>query len=136
MTTTQEIIVQFSQNLGKLFFAIAAADKTVEPAEMDKLKALVHDKWIHLEEFKNTPYQNAAFKIISTFNWLNLDGEYDSDKCFKEFLSFKHKHESLFSKPIKNLIMQTADAIASSFANKNKSELIILAKLHLEFKKT
>ncbi|AXT20376.1 hypothetical protein D7030_04445 [Flavobacteriaceae bacterium AU392] len=58
-----------------------------------------------------------------------------TNKYLDNFLKFKRDNEDLFSKEIKTLILKTANAIASSFANKNKSELIILAKLSLEFKK-
>lgn len=44
-------------------------------------------------------------------------------------------NKSLFTENRKRLILKTANAIASSFSNRNKSELIILAKLDIELKK-
>jgi len=68
MLPSEKIGNEFYQSLGKLFYAVAMADKNVRPVD--------------------------------------------------------NKH-------IKQLIFKTADDIASSFANKNKSELILLAKLKL-----
>ena len=55
--------------------------------------------------------------------------------CFKEFLEYKNEHTYFFTDTIKQLILKTANAIAAAFAGKNKSELIMLAKLDMELKK-
>jgi hypothetical protein len=58
----------------------------------------------------------------------------DADICFKEFIEYKKEHSYFFTEELNHLIMQTAEKIASSFAGKNKSELIMLAKLNLHLK--
>jgi len=44
MKPSQETIMDFYQNLGKLFYAIAAADNRVENAEFNALKETVKNK--------------------------------------------------------------------------------------------
>ena len=52
METKTKLTLEFYQHLGKLFYAIAAADKKVHPDEFNKLKELVKLKWLHLDLLK------------------------------------------------------------------------------------
>lgn len=117
----------FYQNLGKLFYAIACVDGSIEVEEINTLKTMVEEEWSINED---------AFSILDSFNWLHMDQDYDSNTCFNSFLNFLNMNKSLFTENRKTLILKTANAIASSFSNRNKSELIILAKLDMELKKT
>lgn len=125
----------FYQNLGKLFYAIAAADKNVETIEFDKLKEIVKSQWLDIDELDDDFGSDAAYQIEFIFDWLNREDNLDVDNCYNDFVSYKNAQKHLFTQPVKKLILQTSNAIASSFAGKNKSELIILAKLDLELKK-
>ena len=69
------------------------------------------------------------------FDWLHQKEMYDAKTWFNDFLTYKDEHEAQFTDPIKDQILKTAHAIAASFAGNNKSELILLAKLNLNFKK-
>ena len=122
----------FYQSLGKLFYAVAASDNIVRQEELDKLIEVVKDKWLttlHIEESNK-----AEASIVNTFKWLHNDNEYDADTCYNSFIVYKNDNPSLFTEDLNNLILKTAGAIASSFSGVNKSELIILAKLNMEFK--
>lgn len=113
----------FYQNLGKLFYAIACVDGIIEVDEINTLKTMVEEEWSINED---------ALTILDSFNWLHMNQDYDSNTCFNSFLNM---NKSLFTENRKTLILKTANAIASSFSNRNKSELIILAKLDMELKK-
>lgn len=136
MKTNNEINLNFYQNLGKLFYAIAAVDNHVREEELVKLKETVKKVWLTTNLIEDDFKVDAESSIINTFNWLNLDHEYDAETCFNSFIRFKKEHEQLFTSHVKTLIIKTTEAIASSYSGKNKSELIMLAKLNLEFKKT
>lgn len=60
----------------------------------------------------------------------------NSETCYNEFIDFKKEHPSLFTKDINSLIMKTASKIAASVADINKSELMLVARLSIELKKT
>lgn len=128
--------IKFYQNLGKLFYAIAASDKVVKEEELDKLKETVKKAWLTSNLVQDDVKAEAEHSIINTFKWLNRDNEYDAETCFNSFLNYKKDHEQLFTKELNALILKTANGIASSFSRKNKSELIMLAKLNLELNKT
>ena len=131
MDSKQNTTIHFYQALGKLFYAIASADNSVKEEELIKLKEVLGEEWSTVKGFSI----RAKDSIIETFEWLHNDNEYDAEVCYSSFLNFKKAHEDLFDIEMKSLILKTASKIASSFSGQNKSELIMLAKLNLEFKK-
>ncbi|MBU2939771.1 hypothetical protein KO494_09495 [Lacinutrix sp. C3R15] len=121
----------FFKNVGSLFYAIAAADKKVEKKEILVLKNSIKSQW-QAVSFLDI---NALQEIILTFNRLHKENNQDPEVLYQDFVRYKNKEAHLFTSTITNLILQTANAIASSFSDKNKSELIMLAKLEIELKK-
>ncbi|MBI3134716.1 MAG: hypothetical protein HYZ14_08600 [Bacteroidetes bacterium] len=118
----------FYQNLGKLFYAVAAADKKVSEAEVEKLKADVTKYWLALEDSTDYFGSDAAFQIEIVFDWL-IEEMPNSEKCYQDFATFRKKHDSIFTKPVKELIWKTCEDIASSSNSKNKSELVLLSRI-------
>jgi hypothetical protein len=119
---------QFYQSLGKLFYAMAMADKNVRPGEVKKLQDDVRTYWLNLDDLQDEFGTDAAFQIEIVFDWLKNE-EKDSDTYFEEFTDFYHEHPEIFTPNIKSLVIHTCNDIAASFAGKNKSELILLARL-------
>lgn len=135
MKPSQNTIISFYENLGKLFFAIAAADNIVEEVEFNVLKKIVKDKWTKIDPVDDDFHSDAAYQIETVFDWLNIESFSNSETCYNEFIDFKKEHPSLFTKEIKSLIIKTATKIAASVADLNKSELKLVAKLSLELEK-
>ncbi|TGV04339.1 hypothetical protein [Flavivirga rizhaonensis] len=135
MKTKREITPKFYQNLGKLFYAVAASDKQVRDEEFNKLKALVKKQWLNADIVKDDFNSNAVRQIEYVFEWLHKNEKLNAQMYFDDFINYKNEHPHLFTKNIRKLIMKTAGAIASSFSGLNKSELIMLAKLDMELKK-
>ena len=126
--------VQFYQKLGKLFYAIAAVDKNVREVEYEKLKEIVRSEWLAVDDFLDDFHTDAAYQIEAVFDWLLAQESIDADVWYTDFIEFKNEHKQLFPKHIKALILKTANAIAASFLGKNKSELILLARLEMDLK--
>lgn len=126
--------LEFYRMMGKLFYAIAAADKVVHKSEYKALLDIVNSNWIQMDEFEDEFHTDSAYQIEIVFGWLDYN-KMDAEECFKEFEGFLKTHQNLFSKKRKRLIWQTANKIASSFSGKNKSELILLTKLKLLLEK-
>ncbi len=135
MNIKQKVNIDFYQNLGKLFYAIAAADKHVRDEELNTLEALIFNEWLSSNTLDGKFNESAVITIVDTFKWLQDDNEYSAEICYKSFINFKRTNEAFFNKKVNSLILKTASKIAASFSGKNKSELIILAKLNIEFKK-
>ncbi|EDP70427.1 hypothetical protein FBALC1_06708 [Flavobacteriales bacterium ALC-1] len=135
MIKHQNTKIKFYQNLGKLFYAIAASDSVVREEEFNKLKELIKKDWFQTDIIDSDSMIEGEKAILNTFKWLNDDNEYDAETCYKSFISFKSNNKKLFNSNVNSLILKTVAKIAASFSGQNKSELIMLAKLNLEFKK-
>ncbi|MDC8003771.1 hypothetical protein POV27_06895 [Aureisphaera galaxeae] len=131
--TTEELQLSFYQEIGQLFYAVAAADKVVRKSEYDALRKIVKDEWMSLDYYKDSFGADAAFQIEVVFDWFDYE-QMNANECFKSFREFYKDYKELFTPERKQLIIKTAHAIAGAFAGKNKSELILLTKLTLLFK--
>ena len=120
----------FYQKMGELFYAIAAADKVVRKEEYNTLKTMVLEKWKNLDDYEDPFHTDAAYQIEVVFDWFDYE-QLDANDCFDSFAEYKKENPKYFTQERKELIWETADAIASSFAGKNKSEVIMLAKLKI-----
>ena len=118
------------QNLGKLFYAVAMADKKIEEEEIAALKTDILQRWYNLDSKPNGLVLDSHQDIITVFTQLHSI-KAESDSCFMEFREFFNEHQNIFNTDLRKLIWDTTQVIASSFANKNKSELIVLAKLKM-----
>ncbi len=132
MKPSQNTTISFYENLGKLFYAIAAADDIVEEIEFNVLKETVKNKWTKIDTVDDNFHSDAAYKIETVFDWLNTEGFSNSETCYTEFIEFKKEHPSLFTEDIKNLILKTATKIAASAHDLDKLELMLVDKLNTE----
>ena len=122
--------ILFYQKMGELFYAIAAADTVVRKAEYDALKKLVSEEWKNLDDYEDPFRTDAAYQIEVVFDWFDYE-QLDASDCFDSFADYKKENEHLFTLERKKLVWKTANSIANAFAGKNKSEVIMLAKLKL-----
>lgn len=130
MNTTQNTGVILYQNLGKLFYAIAASDKVVHKSEYESLHNIIISKWLHVEDLKDEYGNVAAFQIEIVFDWLDYE-TLTAEACFQDFENFYKENINRFSDQVKELIWVTCNEIANAFSGKNKSELIMLGRLKL-----
>ncbi|RSK40427.1 hypothetical protein [Mangrovimonas spongiae] len=132
MKSEKTMSLRFYQNLGKLFYAVAAVDKTVREQEINELKKLVKKEWLSVDDLEDEFGTDAAYQIAIVFDWLINNEHPNSATYYNDFISYKQEQEHLFTKKVKQLIFKTAQAIAESFSGKNKSELMLLAKLSMD----
>lgn len=125
---------EFYQNLGKLFYAVAMADHSIHVKEIERLKEVVRNYWLDIDDIKDEYGADAAFQIENIFNKM-LEYEKDAENIYEEFEAFYMGHKILFPPKIKQLVMATSRAITSAFAGSNKSELILLGRIELLFNK-
>lgn len=135
MTLKSKLSIEFYQNLGKLFYAIAITDNCVRDEELKTLEKIIKNEWMILTDCSDKDNQNKILLILDTFKQLQNQNKNDANSYFNSFINFKKAHEAFFNKEFNSLILKTANKIAAAFAAKNKSELIMLAKLNLELKK-
>jgi hypothetical protein len=130
MQARSETHKRLYQSIGKLCYAIAAIDRVVKEEEINTMKQIVHKEWLSLDNFEDEFGTDAAYQMEIVFDWL-LEKSPSAKSCFKDFEDFKIEHKQLFYPKLNQLILKTAELIASAFANKNKAELVLLSELSL-----
>jgi len=121
----------FFQKTGKILFAIAMADKKLDPKEYETLQNLIHKEWRLSCLGENEIKYISQMKNV--FDWL-IENPKSEDEILVEYKAFKNDNLALFTPEIIDFVYKTAHQIAASYAHKNKSELVLLAKLHFILK--
>lgn len=134
MEKNEQTIIAFYQHVGKLFYAVALADNNLDEGEFSTLKNELSTGSTFVELLAVAKDMDGKHHILSAFTLMFAD-KVAPETCYEEFIAFKQKNENLFTESLKKNILKIAGKIASSFSNRNKSELIMLAKLSIEFKK-
>ena len=128
MKPSDQTMIRFYQQLGKVFYSIAAADNIIGKKEILKLKKIVKKEWLPLESTLTEFGDDAAYQIEIVFDWL-LENDWNSLDLISEFENFRKEHPSLFTPKTNDLILKTANAIVGSFSNENKSEMELTKEL-------
>jgi hypothetical protein len=128
MLNSERIGNEFYQNLGKLFYAVAMADNQVRAVETERVRKYVRQYWLDVDQVEDEFQSDAAYQIETVFDWLEEE-EMDGNEYFDQFKEFYKDHPEKFTPALKKLIMETAESIASSFAGKNSSEMLMLVEL-------
>lgn len=123
---------EFYQNLGRLFYAVASADRVIRKEEIEVLKRVVEKEWMKKDRSKDIYGTDTALQIEIVFDWLDANKP-EAEESFERFAEFYKDHKGLFTDSVKDDLMATSNEIASAFRDKNKSELIMLAKLQTLF---
>ena len=118
--------------VSRLFYSIAIGDGNLHDSESEILTLAIMD------------YQKL---VISKYSRENLNKEVtyielltraaeevdDSLIFFESFRNYYTMHQEEFTREQKDLILSWSNKIASAYAKKNKSELVLLAKTSLLF---
>ncbi|HEX9151017.1 MAG TPA: hypothetical protein VF842_02985 [Flavobacterium sp.] len=128
MKPSHQTMTRLYEHLGKVFYCIAAIDKSVRKEEIAQLKKIVQTEWLPLENTFNEFGDDAAYEIEIVFDWLTAN-KWDTEQVIPDFKIFRKEHEHLFTSEVITLILKTANAIANSFLEKNTSEHIFISQL-------
>jgi len=128
MKPSHQTMTHFYEHLGKVFYSIAAIDKNIRKEEIDKLKQIIKTEWLPLENTFNEFGDDTAYEIEIVFDWL-VANEWELEQVIPNFKIFRTEHQSLFTPAVNALIIKTANAIATSFSGKNKSEHVLISQL-------
>lgn len=117
-------VQNFYKNIAKLFYAIASVDGRVRPEEIEALKESLHHEWLKKQKGK----EEVVHEILQNFNEIYKERR-GATECFYEFVKYMNQHEELFTIPMRNTLWEVSCIVADRVNNKNKSELILLARL-------
>ncbi|MBP6181978.1 hypothetical protein [Flavobacterium sp.] len=128
MKPSHQTMTRLYEHLGKVFYCIAAIDKTIRKEEIAQLKEIVKTEWLPLENTFNEFGDDTAYEIEIVFDWL-IANTWDTEQVIPDFKIFRKEHDHLFTPEVIILILKTANAIANSFLEKNKSEHVFISQL-------
>ncbi len=118
----------FYQSLGKLFYAVAIADNSIDNQEFATLQTYVRDVWLDMDDLEDAFGEDAAYLIEMVFEGVEAFSSNGED-MYNAFIEFKKEHPEFFTPSVNKIIVQTARAIATSYQGVGTSERNILIKL-------
>jgi uncharacterized tellurite resistance protein B-like protein len=118
----------FYKELGRLLYAIAAADGKVTAQEIGTLKRIVSEELVPQEA--STDHFGTDQAYITEFEFDVLaDRDASSEGAFDSFIAYMARHKNDLAPERRELIYRAADAVADAFHGVNKAELPLLIEL-------
>ena len=105
----------------------------VRKAEGEALKHLVKGRWVPLESSRDEFGVDAAEYINMGFDHAH-DNALDAGAAFDRFVNAYREHARRFDPALKELVMETAVAVADAFGHANKAELTSLFRIQQLFR--
>ena len=115
------------EELGKLFYSMAASDGKVTTAEEMALKDTIRQNWMPLEE--STDEYGTDMSALIGFSFDYQDTAMNDTAGIESFSEFFQTNRERFTPAIINNIITTASAIAEAFRKTNTKELEVLCQL-------
>jgi len=128
MEHTPQLWHKFYETLGFLFYSLSFADGSVKKQEVETVKKLLRDDWLGVESSLDEYGYDAAYQLEAVFDWL-CETQPSAASAFKRFRSFVIDHPMFIDQKLKEKILDSANQIISSYAQKNKAELGYLYQL-------
>lgn len=119
----------FYKELGRLFYAIAAADGEVRSKEKETLKWVVKDLLVPVESGVDHHGTDQAFITEFEFDVL-MDRNASAEEAFDSFMAYMEGHRHHVNEERRELIYTCADAVANAFHGVSAKELPLLIELH------
>lgn len=116
----------FYKSIANLFYAVSMADKNMTVDEKKSIVKRVEKNW-------NTSKDASESELIYAELRLLLKEKTTSDDAYENFKNYYTTHQKEFSKETIHNLLAASHEISDATASKNKSELIILAKLYKLF---
>ena len=119
----------FYKELGRLLYAIAAADGKVSAKEVNTLTKVVSEQLVPQERATDHYGTDQAYITEFEFDVLAERGA-TSTEAFDSFVAYMERHRYDLHSSKKRTILDAADAVANAFHGVNKAELPLLIELH------
>ncbi len=118
----------FYKELGRLLYAIAAADGTVNEKEVATLKRVVSELLVPVEVTTDHFGTDQAYITEFEFDVL-ADRGASVEGAFDSFIAYMARHRNDLTPERRELIYAAANAVASAFHGVNAKELPLLIEL-------
>ena len=119
---------KYYNELGKLLYAVANVDGTVQQKEIEELRKLVREELMHLEDTEDDYSMDAAFFTEFEFDYMREENTTSSEELLQSFKDYLENTPEL-RPSMKQAARRAAHRIAEAFAGVNKKEEAILEKI-------
>lgn len=119
----------FYKELGRLLYAIAAADGRVSSKEVRELHRIVSEQLVPQEVATDHFGTDQAFITEFEFEVL-ADRAASVQGAFDSFIAYMARHKHDLTPGRRDLIYRCADAVARAFHGVGRAELPLLKELH------
>jgi hypothetical protein len=118
----------FYKELGKLLYAIAAADNNITAAERKSLGKEITERLLHKERSTDRYGTSKAWDTQFSFE-TSEDQGVTADDAFDEFLGYIKAYKNDLKEDEVDICLKLADHIADSYHHINKNENKLLSQL-------
>ena len=122
------IYKNFYSEVGKLLYALAKADGSITPKEINAIHQLVLKDLVPLENSTDEFGTDSAFYVEMEFDYLN-ENFHEPDVAFNSFITYVEDHYSAFDEKLKSAIIQVAETLINSFHETNIQDHNYILKL-------
>lgn len=112
--------------LGKLFYLVAASDGKVAKEEKEKLTQLIQETWEPMEGSIDQFGTDKANYIGFAFDFAE---EFGLEDYLNEFKIYFNTNKDAFTPQLKKNILATSRKIAGAYKGKNKDEKKLLSQI-------
>ncbi len=123
----------FYKELGKLLYAVAKADGTINPNEVKELKRVIKSELVPAEKETDEFGTDAAFYTEFEFD-IYEEMEIDTELAYDSFISFVKEHENYVTLEMREKAYYLATSVSDTFKGKNKAEKKLIARLRKDLK--
>ena len=125
----------FYRELGRLLYAIAAADGQISDQEVAALKRLVKEELVAQEASTDHFGTDQAYITEFEFEVLAERGA-TSEEAFDSFIIYMARHRTDLDEGRRELIYRAADTVSRAFHGVGKKEMPFLSELHRHLDRT
>ena len=125
-------IKKFYRELGKLIYAIAKADGTIQQEEVDMFREALRKRLKPLEASLDDFGVDAAFYTELQFEAM-LDESTKIDEAFDSFMNYFEENKSQISPEMKNATIQIINDIAEAYQGIISEEQALIDKVRAKF---
>lgn len=119
---------RFYSEVGKLLYAIAAADGRVDRKEYEKLRDIVKEKLVPQENSTDQFGTDAAYYAEIEFDIL-MDQTPSATSCFHSFCDYVEAHHTAFDNHHKDMVMEMVKEIAQVYHGIDTKEKELIKQL-------
>lgn len=124
-------IKQYYKELGKLVYAVAAADGAIQVEERDKLHQFVLTEMANHEETTDSSGMNQAFYVDFEFDAAE-EKHLTSNEIIMSYVKFVQSNYESSDGLLINNSLKLLEAVASAYSKKNEKNVIDIVRMEIK----